>query len=106
MSLDQLELLLYDTYRMDSWMPPFYGWWKEDYKKASYSQWAIGELEEFITKRLYPRTSGSIKEFCKLTQEFMEKMAKYSAINPRTRVIFDAAYEMAENILDLLRAMK
>ena len=106
MSLDQLELLLYDMYQMDAWLPPLYGWWKEDYKKASYSQWAVDELKEFIAERIYPRTSGPVNEFCKLTSEFMKKMAEYSTVNPKTRIMFESAYEMAENILDLLRAMK
>ena len=38
MSIDQLDLILYDMYRMDAWLPPLFGKWTEDYKKANYSQ--------------------------------------------------------------------
>lgn len=106
MSLDQLELLLYDMYQMDAWMPPLFGRWTEDYKKTSYSQWAVDELREFIAERIYPRTNGSIDEICKLTSEFMKKMSAYSKVNSKTSMMFRSAYDMAANILDLLRAMR
>ena len=31
MSIDQLDLILYDMYRMDAWLPPLFGKWTEDY---------------------------------------------------------------------------
>lgn len=106
MSLDQFELLLYDMYQMDAWLPPLFSKWTEDYKKTSYSQWAVDELKEFIAERIYPRTSGSMDEFSELTREFMKKMSAYSKVNPKTRIMFCSACEMAANILDLLQAMK
>lgn len=106
MSIDQLDVILYDMYLMDTCPPPLFGKWTEDYKKASYSQWTVDELRDFIAERIYPRREGSINEFCKLTQEFMTKTAKYAKVNPNTSLIFRTASEMAANILDLLRAMK
>lgn len=106
MSIDQLELILYDMYQMDAWMPPLSKKWTDEFKKASYSQWAVDELKEFIAEQIYPRTSGSIDEFCKLTDEFMTKMDRYSRVNPQTYQIFQSASEMAADILDLLCAMK
>lgn len=105
MSIDQLDLILYDTYRMDAWMPPLFGKWTDEFKKASYSQWAIDELREFIAESIYPCTSGSIEEFIKLTHEFMMKMSRYSRVNPKTSQIFQSAFAMAADILDLLHAM-
>lgn len=106
MSIDQLELILYDMYQMDAWMPPLFGKWRDEFKKASYSQWAVDELKDFIAEQIYPRTSGSIDEFCKLTYEFMVKTTQYSRVNPQTSQIFQAASSMAADILDLLRAMQ
>ena len=106
MSIDQLELILYDMYHMDAWMPPLFGKWTEEFKKRSYSQWAVDELKDFIAERIYPRTSGSIDEFCELAHEFMVKMFAYSKVNPRTSQIFKSAGNMAVDILDLLRAMR
>ena len=48
MSIDQLELILYDMYHMDAWMPPLFGKWTEEFKKSSYSQWAVDEPKEYI----------------------------------------------------------
>lgn len=106
MRIDQLELILYDMYHMDAWMPPLFGKWMDDFKKVSYSQWAVDELKDYIIEQIYPRTYGSIDEFCKLTHRFMMKTARYSRVNPDTRQMFQAASNMAANILDLLRAMK
>ncbi len=106
MSIDQLDLILYDMYRMDAWMPPLFGKWTDEFKKASYSQWAVDELREFIAESIYPRTNESIDEFIRLTHEFMMKMARYSRVNPKTSQIFQSASNMAADILDLLHAMK
>lgn len=44
MSIEQLDLLLCDTYQMDAWFP--FGWkWKKELEKSSYSVWAIDELK-------------------------------------------------------------
>ena len=52
MSIDQLELILYDMYHMDAWMPPLFGKWTEEFKKSSYSQWAVDELRDFIAEKI------------------------------------------------------
>ena len=85
MSIDQLELILYDMYHMDAWIPPLFGKWTEEFKKSSYSQWAVDELRDFIAERIYPRTSGSIDEFCELAHEFMVKMFAYSKVKKHER---------------------
>ena len=106
MSIEQLRLILCDMYQMDLWYPPLFGKWSDDFKKASYSQWAVDELLDYIAEHIYPRTNGSVKEFCTLTHEFMMKTAKYARVNPNTSLMFRSASEMAANILDLLRAME
>ena len=57
MSIDQLELILYDMYHMDAWMPPLFGKWTAEFKKASYSQWAVDELKDFIAGRKYRKAN-------------------------------------------------
>ena len=48
MSIEQLDLLLCDTYQMDAWFP--FGWkWKKELEKSSYSVWAIDEKSIRIT---------------------------------------------------------
>lgn len=54
MSIEQLDLLLCDTYQMDAWFP--FGWkWNKELEKSSYSVWAIDELKRYIVGRLYPK---------------------------------------------------
>lgn len=106
MSIDKLKLILYDTYQMDVLVPfPSYKL-KEEFNKVSYSKWAVDELENYIVKKMYPLTSGSIDEFCAITYEFMMKMTQYSRVNKRTSQIFQTASAVAADILDLLRAMR
>lgn len=106
MSIDQLDLILYDMYRMDVWMPPLFGKWTDEFKKASYLQWAVDELRDFIAEQIYPRREGSIEEFCKLAHEFMMKTDKYARVDPNTSQIFQSASKIAADILDILQAMK
>lgn len=105
MSIDQFDLILSDMYRIDAWLPPLFGKWMDDFKRTSYSKWAIDELEEFISKQIYPRTDGTIDEFYELTEKFKIKMSRYSNVNPKARKIFQSAVYMAENIMDLLQAL-
>lgn len=107
MSIEQLRLILCDMYQMDLWYPPLFGKWSDEFKKASYSKWAVDELLDYIAEILYPSTSGSIDEFCQFTYEFMMDTAEYARVNnPRTRLMFQTASNMAADILDLLHAMK
>lgn len=106
MSIEQLKLILCDMYQMDLWYPPLFGKWSDEFKKASYSQWAVDELVDYIAEHIYPRTYGSINEFCRLTRWFMAETAEYARINPNTHLMFQTASNMAADILDLLNAMK
>ena len=52
--MDEMRILLCDTYQMDAWFP--FGWkWKKELEKSSYSVWAIDELKRYIVGRLYGR---------------------------------------------------
>ena len=106
MTINQLELTLYVLYVMDTCMPPSYGKWLNEFKRVSYSQWALEELVEFISKEIYPRTEATLAELCDITYKFMVKMEKYSRVNMRTNLIFRTAAETVEDVLDLLMSMK
>ena len=69
MSIEQLDLLLCDTYQMDAWFP--FGWkWNKELEKSSYSVWAIDELKRYIVGRLYPKKSGSVEDFITFVGDF------------------------------------
>lgn len=106
MSIEQLRLILCDMYQMDLWYPPLFGKWSDEFKRVSYSQWAVDELLDYIAERFHPRTYGSVSEFCDLTREFVMKTAQYSRVNPNTQQMFQTASHMAADILDLLHAMQ
>ena len=105
MSFDQFELILYDTFQMDAWMPPLYGRWTEEFKKSSYSQWAVDEIKEYVADKLYPKDNGDISEYCSLTEEFASKMSGYAKLGFRNRLIFQTAVYMSDAVVDLLRTM-
>lgn len=92
MSIDALELSLYDLYVMDSW---------DCSEKSSYLRWTVSELLHYISVRLSPRKTGSKKELHAITYEFAEKMIQYSKLNTEHNRQFQVAYQLAYEILDL-----
>lgn len=109
MSIEELRLILCDMFIMDAWQPPLLWKWRDDFKKASYSKWAVQELQDYIADALYPCEYGPIEKFSKLTYEFMMKMSDYahdSDDNDDMRLIFQTASSVAADILDLLNAMQ
>ena len=48
MSIDQLDLILYDMYRMDAWLPPLFGPGTDVAEGASSSRGAVDELGVLI----------------------------------------------------------
>jgi hypothetical protein len=105
MSIEQLDLLLYDTYQMDAWFP--FGWkWKKELEKSSYSIWAIDELKRYVVGRLYPKKSGKIEDFITLVAEFRRMMNQFSKINPDNNFMFSVAVDVSTDVLDILHAMK
>ncbi len=106
MSTDQFDLILYDMYRADAYLPPLFGKWVKEYKRASYSHWAIEELRNFVARKFYPRTCGTVEEFCEYVIEFADQMFQYAGLNPRTSLIFQTASDTAADVLDLLEALK
>lgn len=105
MSIEQLDLILCDMYKLDTYMPPYFKR-REEFEKASYSIWAIDELKSYIADRLYPSKSGDIKEFIRYTDEFICIVTRYSKITPASKLMFSVARNIAINVNDLFRAMK
>ena len=106
MTIDELALLLYDVYQMDNWMPSPMFKWKEDFKEASYSDWAVEEFKRYAARQIYPRTSGTVEEFIEIATDYRDKMKYFSRLSPANAKLFYIAYDIAEDILDLLCAMK
>jgi hypothetical protein len=105
MSIEQLDLLLCDTYQMDAWFP--FGWkWKKELEKSSYSVWAIDELERYIVGRLYQKKSGTVEDFIIFVGDFRRMMNQFSKINPDNNFMFSVAVDISTDVLDLLHAMK
>lgn len=106
MSIEELELILYDMYQMDTCMPPLFGMWKGEFKNISYSVWAVDEVKNYIIEQIHPHTYGTVDEFCEITRKFIAKTTRYSKMNSENQQIIQAARDMAINILELLEAMK
>lgn len=105
MSIEQLDLIVCDMYQMDVWMPnPVFN--RREFIKSSYSQWAIGEFQNYLVQSLYPRTEGTIDDFINMAEEFIRKMNYYSTINSTNSKMFSIARDTVADIQDMLRAMR
>lgn len=51
MSIDQLELILYDMYHMDAWMPPLFGKWTEEFKKKQLFTMGCRRAQRFYRRK-------------------------------------------------------
>lgn len=76
MSIEQLELILSDTYQMDISFPAIFGHRKE-FMRSSYSIWSVNELMEYVSSELYPKNNASIAEIEEIVRCFKSMMSKY-----------------------------
>lgn len=103
MSIEQLELILSDTYQMDVSFPTIFGHRKE-FMQSSYSIWSVNELLEYVSSELYPKNNASIAEIEEIVRCFKSMMSKYYHMRQDTQ--FSIAINLADNVLDILRAME
>lgn len=106
MSIDQFMLLICDLYEMDEYYPPLVVKYKKEFYQASYRQWAIQELKEFIVYRLSPRKEASVEDLMHATRDFIDMTTWYSKINKRNSFMFKVASDIGVDVLDLLNAMR
>ena len=105
MSIEQFKLILYDTYRTDVPFPMIFGH-REEFMQSSYSIWAIDELYSFVSSRLYEKDNASIAEITRIIYSFKFMMSKFYRLRTDTQLMFRVAKNLADNMLDLLRAME
>ena len=115
MTIEDLSLILYDTYQMDVYFPKR-SILNREFEESSYSVWIIDELKDYISKSIYPRKSASLDEYIQLTTELQRKMSRYSRIRPNHKMlkqqadssnfIFIVADTVLGDVLDLLNSMK
>lgn len=105
MSIEQLELILSDAYQMDVSFPTIFGHRKE-FMQSSYSIWSVNELLEYVSSELYPKDNASIAEIEEIVRCFKTMMSKYYHMRQDTQLMFSIAINLADNVLDILRAME
>lgn len=105
MSIEQLELILSDTYQMDVSFPMIFGHRKE-FMQSSYSIWSVNELLEYVSSELYPKDNASIAEIEEIVRCFKTMMSKYYHMRQDTQLMFSIAINLADNVLDILQAME
>lgn len=105
MSIEQLELILSDTYQMDVSFPMIFRHRKE-FMQSSYSIWSVDELLKYISSELYPKDNASIAEIEEIIRCFKSMMSKYYHMRQDTQLMFLIAINLADNVLDILRAME
>lgn len=65
-----------------------------DTERFSYCKWAVSEVLKCLE---YNQTSAPLF----VIENFRDKMKEYSRMNQKSKIIFSAAYETAEEIIDL-----
>lgn len=74
--------------------------------QSSYSIWSVDELLKYISSELYPKDNASIAEIEEIIRCFKSMMSKYYHMRQDTQLMFSIAINLADNVLDILRAME
>lgn len=93
------------TYQMDVSFPMIFGHRKE-FMQSSYSIWSVNELLEYVSSELYPKDNASIAEIEEIVRCFKSMISKYFHMRQDTQLMFSIAINLADNVLDILRAME
>ena len=103
MSIEELKLMLSDVFELDMWFPE-YSIRNREFEKSSYSVWALKELTEYVSQKVYPRKEVAVDEIIVLTNEFRNKMRRYAQIRQDNNFMFVVAQDILSDVLDVLRA--
>ncbi len=76
------------------------------FEKLSYKKWAVDTIFNEIYVLAYPRNKCPEIEIEKIVEDFAKRMAAYSYRNKKSSIIFVSAFDVAIDILDILRSMK
>lgn len=106
MTIDQFEMILDDLYLIDLYSPnsSFYA---KDFKKASYTKAAVGELIKYVDEHLGHLNDACLKDYIWYVNEYEKLMNKFIKFNnPYTMHMFNVAKEVTANVKETLMAMK
>lgn len=98
-------VMLSDVFELDMWFPE-YSIRNPEFEKSSYSVWALKELTEYVSQKVYPRKEVAVDEIIVLTNEFRNKMRRYAQIRQDNNFMFVVAQDILSDVLDVLRATK
>lgn len=79
---------------------------RKEFMQSSYSIWSVHELLKYISSELYPKDNVSIAEIEEIVRCFKSVMNKYYHMRQDTQLMFSIAINLADNVLDILRAME
>ncbi len=97
MAISSLNLLFAD-YAMDIQLPKDIPKYRDNFKNACYSKWAVNELLLYIMRKKEQSPIESTREFIKMVDLFSKKTKK-------DKVIWGIAKYVATDILDIFYAM-
>lgn len=90
--------LMFADYAMDIRLPKDIPKYRDSFKNASYSKWAVNELLLYIMRKKEQSPIESTKEFIKMVDIFSKKAKKDKAV-------WSIAKYVATDILDIFNAM-
>ncbi|MDO5397808.1 MAG: hypothetical protein Q4G33_07740 [bacterium] len=98
MSESNLRLIFAD-YEMDIQLPKDIPKYRDSFKNACYSKWAVNELMLYIMRKKEQSPIKSTEEFIKMVDAFSKKTEKDKAV-------WSIAKYVATDILDIFYAMQ
>lgn len=103
MSVEKFELILYD--QLTEWRSSRFKY-KDEFRRISYSTWAVEELERYVVQRLYPLKTARIKTFIEIIKDFYKILVSYSKIHQFNNSMFIIASDVVKDVLEILQAME
>ena len=94
---DRYIFAVYD-YALDQYEPKC-AWPKDNFERYCYAKWAVDEILRYLMDRKDTHPIVVI-------EDFVSKMNAYSFANRKFSLMFSIARDIAEDILDMFRAME
>lgn len=102
-SMFDIEDILSGMYNTESDFPPFLPRYEREFEEKSYDNWAIKEIEDYISEYIYPSTSAYVDEVIDIIINFVRKMDHYiSEATSENKKIFSHARNVAEELMRIL----
>lgn len=106
-NLDQISVweiddILADLFCTYESFPPCTEKFREEFDEKAYTNWAIGEVEDYINEYIYPETRVYVDEVIDIINNFIRKMEHYEKASKKHKDIFYVGECVAVELVQIL----